>query len=163
MKMIMLSNGGACRVSDEDFDRLSQFKWMRDKAGYARRCERSNGRARYFFMHREVIGAPPRVHVDHVDGDTLNNCRDNLRFCTSSQNQANRKRLSRNSRSNYRGVVFNKRCAKWQAQIKVLGRNIYLGVFHSEEDAAKAYDAAAIQHFGEFANPNINSDKRSPA
>jgi hypothetical protein len=89
-----------------------------------------------------------------VDGNGLNNQRDNLRFATSGQNQQNRHFLSTNT-SGYRGVTWNKKSNKWQAGIKFQEKSIHLGLFDTPEGAAYAYDMKAVEIFGEFANPNF--------
>jgi hypothetical protein len=92
--------------------------------------------------------------VDHIDRNPLNNTRANLRFCTHSENQRN-KASKPLSTSKYLGVHWHKKDCKWQATIRVEGKKVYLGSFKSEEDAARAYDAAAREHHGQFANPNF--------
>jgi hypothetical protein len=88
------------------------------------------------------------MQVDHIDGDGLNNCRDNLRVCSSEQNAKNIKvRPGR-----LKGITPVG--SKWQAQIAAEGRHLYLGLFESPELAAKAYDRAARKYHGEFAATN---------
>jgi hypothetical protein len=110
-------------------------------------------------MHRLIMGEPPAAMIDHRDGDGLNNSRANLRICTPSQNQQNRKHQALNT-SGYRGVTYHKRLARWQAQLGHDGRKHYLGVFHNPIDAARAYDLKAVEHFGEFANLNFPEQSR---
>lgn len=96
--------------------------------------------------------------LDHIDGDPSNNNIDNLRKTSLSQNQGNQeKHKSHNGKpttSIYKGVSGNKQNKKWQAQIRIDGKLKYLGLFTSETDAAKAYNRAAIEVFGEFAKVN---------
>jgi hypothetical protein len=99
----------------------------------------------------------PTVEVDHRDGNGLNNRRrSNLRVCSHSQNGANQKK-HKNNTSGFKGVVLYKdnRSRPWCARIKVEGRHIYLGYFATPDEAAKAYDAAAIRLHGEFARTNF--------
>lgn len=108
-------------------------------------------------MHRAIMGAgagDPRV--DHRDRDSLNNRRSNLRFATSSQNNANSKK-SRSSACGFRGVSPNGK--GWKAKISVGNRSQYIGHFDSPEAAAVAYDAAARKQFGEFAIVNFPERK----
>jgi hypothetical protein len=104
-------------------------------------------------MHRAVLGlsAGDRTRVDHKDHDTLDNRRSNLRVSTRSQNSANQ--LKTRGTSKYKGV--HKLKDRWKAQIEVDGKKRYLGSFVREEEAARAYDAAAVEAFGEFALINF--------
>ena len=107
-------------------------------------------------MHREIIGVPYGVQVDHIDHDGLNNTRGNLRLATHSQNNANRPRIW--SSSGCRGVtiITKKRMGKlFIAKITRQNRHQHLGRFECPIEAAKAYDAAAIKAFGEFAILNF--------
>lgn len=104
-------------------------------------------------MQRLIMNAPEGLVVDHIDGDTLNNVRSNLRLCTQRQNQFNR-RGKRNSSSRFRGVNLHRR--HWRAEIFCLdGSRKYLGSFDNEVDAARAWNAAAIVEHGEFARLNV--------
>lgn len=102
--------------------------------------------------HRVVwllsTGVWPDGMLDHIDGVRTNNAPDNLRVCSSTENQRNR--LPR-SWKRYKGVSWNKSVGKFQAQCD----HVYLGVFDTEEEAAKAYDRAAAEKYGEFARPNF--------
>lgn len=106
-------------------------------------------------MHRLILGAPAGVDVDHINHDGLDNRRCNLRLCTKSENGANRRVQATPKSSRYKGVCWVVSKRRWIARIKVGGRLIYLGRFRSEEDAARAYDAAARDRFGAFALPNL--------
>lgn len=88
--------------------------------------------------------------IDHIDRNKLNNRIENLRPCTSSQNKGNIQLLSNNV-SGYRGVSLNSRSQKWHAQIKIHGKQTYLGRFDTPREAAVRYNEAAVKHFGEFA------------
>jgi hypothetical protein len=101
-------------------------------------------------MHRLIMGPGPQV--DHKDGNGLNNRRsDNLRFATDTQNRANQK-VRKDSTTGFKGVRPHR--DKFQARIRVKGREITLGSFATPEEAALAYNAAAKECFGEFARPN---------
>src|SRR2546425_1516194 len=96
----------------------------------------------------------PAVQVDHEDRDGLNNRRYNLRVATHDDNQRNRSCQKRNNRtSQYKGVCLEK--GKWRVRIRVNGKNIEIGRFDSELQAALAYDKAAREHYGEFACCNF--------
>jgi hypothetical protein len=109
-------------------------------------------------MHRVIMDANAGMEVDHekhrpLPEKVVDNRKANLRVCTTQQNQANR-RPNRGCTSAFKGVSLLKREGKWRAQITVDGRNRYLGRFTDEFAAARAYDAAALEHFGEFAHTN---------
>ena len=97
-----------------------------------------------------VYGEWPDGDIDHVDTDPTNNAIGNLRLATKSQNNANR-RLSAKSASGFKGVTWHAKKRKWQAQIKLPGRNLYLGIYGTPEAAHAAYIQAANEYFGEFA------------
>jgi hypothetical protein len=147
MKEIILKGGEVCLVDDGDFDKMSGFKWFCDSSGYAH----NNTKGKHIRMHRFLMDSPQSMVVDHIDGNTLNNQRKNLRVCTHLQNIKNHKKNSKNT-SGYNGV--NLMHGKyWRAYIS--GKHI--GLFKNKEDAAKAYDKAAKEIFGEFANLNFKS------
>lgn len=130
------------------------------KAGTVATTVSPSGRARlfingrYFSAHRVVwqmaYGEAPTADIDHANGDPLDNRLCNLRLCDDSTNQANRKLTKLNS-SGFKGVTWHKQCRRWQAAIKVHGKNHHLGLFDHPADAHSAYIAAARAYFGEFA------------
>lgn len=108
-------------------------------------------------LHR-IIAERMEFHIsdqiDHIDGNKLNNQRNNLRSATSSQNAINSKK-PKNNTSGYKGVSWSKKSKKWRAQICFEGKQIHLGFFDDSKDAANAYDKAALKYFGEFARLNF--------
>jgi hypothetical protein len=109
-------------------------------------------------MHNVIMSFLEGYEIDHKDGDGLNNQRYNLRVTTHTQNMKNQ-RLRSNNTSGYKGVTWHKGAGKWYAQIQVDGKRTYLGLFTILEDAARAYDTAALEHYGEFARLNLGDDK----
>lgn len=105
-------------------------------------------------MHRLIVDAPEGVSVDHKNGNSLDNRRSNLRIAGQSNNMAAADFPP--GRSGFRGVHWNSRAGRWHAQVKVNQKKIGLGLFDDPVKAARAYDAAAIEAFGEFANPNFS-------
>lgn len=156
MKTIPLTNSDkVALVDDADCAGASQFSWALDLKGYVfRNLPRSGGKsAKRQFLHQFLIGSKPGFEIDHKDGDPLNNQRHKIRHATVSQNQANRRKRAETS-SRYKGVTWVNSRGKWQARIGFNGQT-FLGYFVIEEDAARAYDAAAPEHFGEFARLNF--------
>ncbi len=155
MKEIQLTRGMVTVVDDEDYEVLAEYKWFARESKRtfyaARDTPIGNGKQTLVQMHREIMGATPGQEVDHWDGDGLHNWRKNLRYCTHSQNSANRHRKQPCCSSRYKGVTWSKGNRKWRAQIKFHAQHIHLGYFTLEEDAARAYNAAALEHFSEFA------------
>jgi len=153
MKLIPLTRGQFAQVDDADFDWLNQWKWSahwgRNKF-YAARMENR----KTLLMHRVILGNLGCLDGEHKDGDGLNNQRWNLRPATRSQNSANRSKTVDNI-SGFKGVCWDRFAKKWKAQIKRAGKMFHLGRFTSTEEAAKAYDAAALDLFGEFARLNF--------
>jgi AP2 domain-containing protein len=96
--------------------------------------------------------------IDHIDGDGLHNCRGNLRYASDRQNKQAFRTKSAGKTSQYRGVRLH-RSQRWTAQLTTSGEQVYLGIFDSPDDAARAYDAAALRHFGEFASLNFPRNK----
>lgn len=143
MKEIQLTKGKAAIVDDSDFARVSALSWQ-----FSGKCA-VHSTTRHMFsrkvmMHRFVLDAPHGIEVDHINGDKLDNRRANLRLCTDSQNRMNVERFKSN-KSGFKGVHRAKN--KWRAEIN--------GYFDAAEDAARAYDRAALELFGEFARTNF--------
>lgn len=160
MKKIKLSQGRVALVDDEDYEWLNQFTWFTTRsrdAFYASRRERGvkNKKVK---MHRMIMKTPVHLQVDHIDHNGLNNQKSNLRNCTNSQNHMNEK-PKRNAK--YKGVQHcvkkykNSVYKSIQSKIYVNGKSITLGTFKTERDAAIAYNNAAAEYFGDFANLNI--------
>lgn len=106
-------------------------------------------------LHGFLLDSSKGIMIDHINGDTLDNRKSNLRVADSSGNKANSKKQVGTS-SIYKGVSFAKRSKLWYASIKFDGRSRNLGYFKDEIEAAKAYDRAARELFGEFAKPNFS-------
>ena len=150
MKEIPLTKGQFAIVDDADFDWLSRYSWISDTSGYAvRRYSRIP-------MHRMVSSPNREQEVDHMNGNKLDNQRANLRNCTRKENARNRKQNT--GTSQYKGVYWEKAAKCWRADIRVDYKLRFLGRFPSEIDAARAYDAAARQYFGEFARLNFSQE-----
>ncbi len=155
-KEIQLNRGYIAIVSDEDYERVSKYAWTILQNKYAHRTP--NKENPYGRMHRFILQAPPNVCVDHINGNGLDNRRENLRFCNQSQNLSNVGKRS-NNKSGYKGVTFESQTSKWRASITVNYRTKHLGRFNSPEEAAHAYDKAALELHGKFARLNFPPKK----
>lgn len=165
MKLIPLTQGKFAKVDDEDYEYLNQWKWCAHKSHnniYAERNVRIKGRKQITIkMHRLILGlTDSKILCDHMDHDGLNNTKSNLRACNSTENQRNTS-SKKGSSSPYLGVSKDKskcnRKKRWRASICVNKNRIFIGMFLTEIEAAKAYDNAAIKHFKEFANLNFKN------
>jgi hypothetical protein len=168
MKIIPLTRGYVALVDDEDYELASQYKWTasvhmykgRIRHVYAHRTRRdsSTGKRHIERLHRFILGVTDqKVDVDHIDHDGCNCQRHNLRFSTRSQNVAN-SRIRRDNTSGFKGVCWHKVKRRWEAYISVEKKIKHLGSFLDRESAALAYNAAAVRHYGEFANLNKTGD-----
>jgi len=152
MKTIPLNHGKVAIVDDEDFEYLSKFKW------YAH-CRKTNSHDYYYaarfdkllgrpvFMHRHILKPSKKMKVDHVDGNGLDNRKQNIRICTHAQNMANRRKFCKSS-SKFKGVYRHKN--KWAACIGINNKTKHIGVFSTEEEAHSEYMKKAKQVFGDF-------------
>ena len=157
MKQIELTRGYVATVDDADYEWLTSLgSWSaRETVDGRVYAQRAVGRTTEQ-MHRVIAG---HALVDHINGDGLDNRRSNLRPATVTQNNRNARRRKDN-RSGFKGVT-RQASGLWRARITVDGLQIRLGTFDAPEDAARAYDAAAIHHFGEFAR--LNFPTKEPA
>ncbi len=154
VKLIPLTQGKFAIVDDDDYEHLNKYKWCALKTHnnkfYAVR--RKNNKT--IIMHRQIMNVPEGLVVDHIDGNGLNNRKNNLRICTQAQNIHN-SRPRRNRSSKYKGVFWDKVNKKWSTNIRKGDKRIYLGGFDDEIEAALAYDRKAAELFGEFAYLNF--------
>jgi len=158
-RAIPISRGFEAIVDVSDYELVMSKKWsvvigVESHTRYAKCSFRdSQGKKRQVLMHRFILGlSDPRVFVDHRNRNGLDNRRSNLRIADDCTNQANTKIRSDNT-SGYRGVRHN--AGKWVAQIKIDRQWKYLGRFKTPEEAARAYDAKAVEVFGEFVTLNF--------
>lgn len=178
MKLIPLTQGKSAIIDDKNFDRFSKFKWHAMKSRNTFYAARTTNSGKKIYMHREVMeGKADGALIDHKDHNGLNNTEDNLRVSDHSTNAINcspnrKRRTGKNGKSSrYLGV---KRCQKklfytnkagelrvyetklkFEATIKVRRKQIQIGRFDKEVDAAIAYNEAASKHFGKFATLNV--------
>jgi hypothetical protein len=159
MRKISLTQGKSAIVDDGDFEWLNQHKWFARKEARGTQynaARNSHGKKRHtILMHRFIMNAQKGEQIDHKNHNALDNHRNNLRFCTPSQNAQNRK-IQRNKKSSrYKGVSWVNRDRCWVAAIKINQKTIFIGKFHNEIKAAKAYDKKARELFREFSYVNF--------
>jgi hypothetical protein len=157
MNKIKLTKGKYAYVDERDFNRINQYNWHYLQGGYAARSEGGRKNKKMIYMHRFILDlqhGDKRV-VDHMNKDKLDNRRSNLRICTQKENGRNSsKPKTRKFTSKYKGVYFDKERKKWIAKLKVNYRNVWIGRFDTEKEAAKAYNTQARIIFREFAELN---------
>ncbi len=157
MKEIQLTRGYVALVDDDDFEELSKYKWCVAVYKYGNayavaKAPLSNSGQKMIYMHRLIISANKGQCVDHIDCNSLNNTKSNLRICTQSQNSKNRGKCKRNT-TGFCGVTKSPK--GFVARIMSDRNMIYIGTHKTAYEAALAYDKAAIEYHGEFANLNF--------
>lgn len=160
---IPLTRGMVAIIDDEDFEIVSWYKWHAKTDGwnwYAHtNVRREDGSRTMIRMHRLILGlTDPKVEVDHIDGNGLNNTRSNLRACNRRENMRNTRAYA-NNKSGLKGVHWREDCGKWRACIRVNGKLKNLGCHDTKEAAYEAYCKAAIDLHGEFANTGTISQE----
>jgi len=173
MKEIPLTQGKVALVDDEDYEELSEYGWYAHQATkslcYAgRNNKKSNGKTSVIGLHRQVMRAKTGQIVDHINRNGLDNRKQNLRICSHKQNLWNQESTSGSSK--YKGVHLEAdkqrpgRKKRWRAKITYNKNTVRLGRHLTEEEAAKAYDTAALKHHGEFARLNFPlDDEKAPS
>lgn len=149
---IELTSNKFSKIDLDDLERIKQRKWSFSN-GYAN----STVEGKAISMHRFIMEVTDsKIYVDHINHDTLDNRRSNLRKCGNAENQHNSIK-HRDNTSGYKGVYWNKVSRKWTAYINIKKKGKHLGGFDNKEDAARAYDSYAREMFGEFANTNFEN------
>lgn len=141
-------------VDASDYNLLKDYRWKLHTNGYAMRNVWVDGVASIEYMHRVITQATKGKVVDHINHNTLDNRKSNLRLCEHRENMRNTK-LSKNSTSGYTGVVWHKTQSSWQARIRLNYKTIFLGYYNNLEDAVKARKLAEKKYFGNFAFKEI--------
>lgn len=136
-------------VSQEDYDRIASDNWWYD-GKYA--CHNRNGKKVY--MHRLIMDAPDGMDVDHINGDVLDNRRENLRVVSHSINMANRPHPNKNNKCGLVGVHPQKNTKKWRVQVMINGKTHHIGYFSDKREAHKAYKKAVAERISNVSTGN---------
>lgn len=161
IKEIVMARGIVTIVDDEDYEWAKDYTWwsnIRSKYVMTRKHKKDKWQYLHRMIMERIYGDIGSSHVDHINGDSLNNCRCNLRLCTPTQNMQNMGKFTTNTHSKYKGVCYmvntQKRRKRWCAYIQINKKRKNLGYFLTEEEAALAYNQAAKEYYGEFARLN---------
>ena len=157
VRYVPLTKGKFAIVDAEDYERVRRYLWCASGSGKRMYAYR-NDHGKTIAMHRFLTNCPKGMVVDHIDGNGLNNRQSNLRVCTQQQNLYNSRPKGRSSK--YKGVCRDRAKNKWVVYVRHNGRNILVGRFDDEIEAARAYDRKAFELFGEYAYLNFPQEIR---
>ena len=160
MVKIKMTKGYEALIDDEDFELINKYSWyaeVKKNHVYAKAHNIGNGHIKHLvWMHRLILGLDDNKgkYVDHINRDSLDNRRCNLRITDHAGNQMNTIKR-KNCSSIYKGVAWHPAVNKWFAYITIMKKRIYLGWFINETEAARTYDMAAREHFKDYACVNF--------
>lgn len=147
-------------IDGEYYDKVKSYNWHayyspNTKSFYiSTNIRKNNGKYTLLRLHRLITDAPKGMCIDHINHNTLDNRKTNLRICTNAENQRNSRKHFDGITSKYKGVSWKKHAKKFVAKIRYCGKDKHLGYFDNELDAAIAYNNAAIKYYGEYAKLN---------
>ena len=160
--ILPLNNSNSTIIDLKSVEKVGEYNWYVTDCGvkkYVRRGYKKgeNRSSKLNLLHRFIMDCPINKDIDHIDGDTLNNLKSNLRLCTHQQNMMNQKHQKRKldgmCSSMYKGVNFSG--GRWRSQISLNKKKIHIGYYFTELEAAYNYDRKSVELFGEFAYPNF--------
>ena len=154
MKMIPFVNSDqVALVDDNDYEGVSEHRWRLRSDGYVMSSSRIGGK--HLLLQCFILKIPKGLEIDHENHDPLDNRRENLRLATHAQNMANMLKPLDGKTSRFKGVCWHKASKKWQVLIGHEGKHFHLGLYKSEEEAARTYDLAALKYFRKFSRLNF--------
>jgi hypothetical protein len=156
MRKIQLTKGFVALVDDEDFEYLNQWKWNAQIGTHTWYAVRNYGKRpnrKKLWMHKVIMNTPNKIETDHINNNGLDNRKENLRKCKKEENQWNIPKRKNNT-SGFIGVYPNMTKKKFISKIQFGKIRIHLGSYNTIEEAAYAYDKAAIKYHGNFAKLN---------
>lgn len=156
--LIPLTQGKFATIDEADVELVSQYRWHacdRGRTFYAATSRDRRSTGEVIYLHRLLAKPNPDQHVDHINGDGLDCRRANLRLCTDAENRRNMRKTRGASR--FKGVSVDPRQPgkPWCASIHYENKKVSLGSYETEVEAARAYNAAAVELHGQFANLNV--------
>lgn len=156
MRRIILNNGkGEVVVDNDSFKELSGKKWYLVNGYAARPGKMVNGRREpIVWMHRVIAETPKGKETDHINGNRLDNRKENLRVCTATENRRN-VGVKKNSLTGIKGVRLETRTGRFTTRIQIGSGRLHIGTFETAKEAAEAYNEAALKYHGEYAKIGI--------
>jgi len=154
-------------IDGEDFDKIKEYTWgvnynKNADSFYIKTNKRLDINKRtVILLHRLIMNYPKNMVIDHINGNTLDNRKENLRVCTIGENSCNCKKYSNGKLSKFKGVSFDKNVKKYKAYIKKNRKYIHLGYFMTEKEASEAYDVASKKYHGEYSKTNYKLQKEN--
>ena len=149
--MLVIIDGYEVVIDDDISNNLMKYRWhvksRRHGIYFAAMVKQPDGKEKAIFLHRFIMGEPPGLMVDHIDGDHFNCQRENLRICTNAENSRNRKKPITN-KTGFKGVSMCR--GKYVAKVKCMNKSYYLGAYNTPQEAADAYNTKAKELFGDF-------------
>lgn len=149
--IIVLTDNKYTVIDEEDFEKVSKYTWyacLCYESWYVRNTDGGQ------FLHQFLMSAPPGWQVDHINHDTMDNRRGNLRVVTPSENGMNKRKANGTFSSQYKGVSWHKGAGKWIVEVRFEGTRHYVGLFTDEHEAAEAYNVKAVEVAGDFVHLN---------
>lgn len=146
---LTLTNGGICLIDDEDYEKIKHLGWHINSMNYV--CSGGgNGTMERNYLHRFIMKPKRNEVVDHINGNKLDNRKCNLRVTSQGKNTSSRTKNNKNNTSGYRGVYWHKAGNKWMASIEFNRKQIYLGLYDTKTEAARAFNEKARELFGDY-------------